>query len=258
MRIWLDKKYGIKVKPSPWHGIAGLFLAILPFAFTAALSVREDTDVRLLKYFLPYGKIKRFVKLAYGIQRSDVTQDRGLIGAIRAILPYGLVIWWDTEDTRPDEYGGGVEEVPDNAPLSEKSAGNDDGKNATEQKAAPVAITFFKEGTRIADADRLEFQRIDRIEAMISRLLILTAGRARNAISRVASVLSDKGHRERQRIDRIEAVLLRLIILMTGGGRNPFQRVDGDISDVKRRELLCFDRIEALTMRLLIMTGKGG
>lgn len=250
MRIWLDKKYGIKVKPSPWHGIAGLGLAILPFAFTAALSVREDTDVRLLKYFLPYGKIKRFVKSAYGIQRSDETRDRGLIGAIRAVLPYGLVIWWDAEDAQFDEYGGRVEDVFGN--------GNKGGKNAKGQEAAPAAITFFKEGTRIADADRLEFQRIDRIEAMISRLLILTAGRARNAISRVASVLSDKGHRERQRIDRIEAVLLRLIILMTGGGRNPFQRVDGDISDVKRRELLCFDRIEALTMRLLIMTGKGG
>ena len=56
VQIWLYWRHGIKVKPSPWHGIAGFALTILPYAFTAALSVREDTDVRLLKYFLPYGK----------------------------------------------------------------------------------------------------------------------------------------------------------------------------------------------------------
>ena len=52
VQIWLYWRHGIKVKPSPWHGIAGFALTILPYAFTAALSVREDTDVRLLKYFL--------------------------------------------------------------------------------------------------------------------------------------------------------------------------------------------------------------
>ena len=61
MRIWLQRKYGIQVKRSPWGGVAAFALAVLPYAFTAALSVRVESDCRLFKYFLPYGKMKRRV-----------------------------------------------------------------------------------------------------------------------------------------------------------------------------------------------------
>ena len=74
MRRWLDRRYGIKVPPAPGGALARLVLAVLPYAFTAALSVRVESDCRLLKYFLPYGKMKRLVYLSY---RMRVGNDRG-------------------------------------------------------------------------------------------------------------------------------------------------------------------------------------
>ena len=100
MRRWLDRRYGIKVPPAPGGVVAGFVLAILPYAFTAALSVRVESDCRLLKYFLPYGKMKGFVKLAYNMQVGNDEKDCGLAGKFRALMPYGLVLWWDAEDRR--------------------------------------------------------------------------------------------------------------------------------------------------------------
>ena len=153
MRIWLDRKYGMTVKPSPWGGAAGFALSLLPYAFTAALSVRMDTDVRLVKYFLPYGKMKNFVKLAYGVQRSNVARDRGAIGVLRAAMPYGLVIWWDDEDARLKAAKGGrdlkADPIPSNVPPADASC-------------------------RITDKERQELERMDRIEALTLRCMITT------------------------------------------------------------------------------------
>ena len=157
MRIWLDKRYGIKVRPSPWRGVAGFALALLPYAFTAVLSVRVDSDVRLLKYFLPYGRMKKFVKLAYGMQRSDATRDHGAIGALRSVMPYGLVIWWDAEDARIMEGSG-------------------HGNLKIDSTSCEVASHDV--GCRISDKERQELQRMDKIEAMTLRLAII-AGKAR-------------------------------------------------------------------------------
>ena len=41
MRIWLDRRYGIKVPPAPGGVMGKILLAVLPYAFTAALSVRN-------------------------------------------------------------------------------------------------------------------------------------------------------------------------------------------------------------------------
>ncbi len=155
MRIWLERRYGIKVKPSPWRGVAGFALAILPYAFTAALSVREDSDVRLLKYFLPYGKMKKFVRLAYGMQRGDASLDRGAVGWFRSLMPYGLVLWWDAERDKGAPVPKAGEGTP--APVNAKSP----------------AYCLNVDG-RISERQRMEFLRMDRIEARTLRVLIMT------------------------------------------------------------------------------------
>ena len=145
MRIWLARRYGIKVKPSPWGGVVGALLAVLPYAFTAALSVRTESDVRLVKYFLPYGKMKKFVRLSYGIQRGDAKRDQGLIGGLRAILPYGLVLWWDAEDKR----------LTGSPKQSWKPAGT---------------------SARLSVKERQDLEQQDRFEALTLRMLIMTTG----------------------------------------------------------------------------------
>lgn len=150
MRIWLKKRYGISVKPSPWGGIAAAVLAILPYAFTAALSVRVDSDSRLLKYFLPYGRISKFVRLMYGMQRGDAARDKGAARAVRAIMPYGLVLWWDAEDMR---IAAGMMRK-DNANVAE--------------------LDLFDR--RITDTERKEFRDRDRVEALALRALVMNCG----------------------------------------------------------------------------------
>lgn len=150
MRIWLARKYGIKVKPSPWGGIVGLALEIMPYAFTAALSVRVDSDSRLLKYFLPYGRMKKFVGLAYGMRVGNDKVDQGLVGAIRFVMPYGLVLWWDAEDAR-------LSRKVNNPPKTMKSY---------RQTACTSCIT--------AEMRREDVSRLDRLEALMLRLMILS------------------------------------------------------------------------------------
>lgn len=149
MRIWLDRRYGIKVPPAPGNAITKFALAVLPYAFTAALSVRVESDCRLLKYFLPYGKMKKFVRLMYNMQVGNDEKDCGFAGKFRAIMPYGLVLWWDAEDIRTDQ------------------------KTVTCKPKAAAAGRF---GWRLPERERLELQCADRIEAMTLRLLIITGG----------------------------------------------------------------------------------
>ena len=151
MRIWLQRKYGIKVKPSPWGGIAGFVLAVLPYAFTAALSVRVESDCRLLKYFLPYGKMKRLVYLSYRMRVGNDAKDHGAVGVFRAIMPYGLVLWWDAETSG---VTGGAQQVN----VRQAAAESDQQKQ---------------------ERARAEQARMDRLEAMSLRYSIITAGRPR-------------------------------------------------------------------------------
>lgn len=149
MRIWLDRRYGIKVPPAPGGKVAGFVLAVLPYAFTAALSVRVESDRRLLKYFLPYGRMKRFVRLFHNMQVGNDVYDRGAIGKFRAIMPYGLVLWWDAENGR--------------RPFSATKTAN---------------MKWPDSERRLSERARLELELMDRVEAMTLRLLIANAGRS--------------------------------------------------------------------------------
>ena len=159
MRIWLKWRYGINVPPAPGNAITKFALAVLPYAFTAALSVRVESDCRLLKYFLPYGRMKKFVKLMYNMQVGDDEKDCGFSGKFRSVMPYGLVLWWDAEDRR----------LSQNAAAKPKP-------NAKTPQPQPSQAFRLNFGWRIPERERLEFQRMDKIEAMTLRFLIMTGG----------------------------------------------------------------------------------
>lgn len=154
MRRWLVRRYGIKVPPAPGGALARLALAVLPYAFTATLSVRVESDCRLLKYFLPYGRMKRFVKLMYNMQVGDAARDQGAIGMLRAIMPYGLVLWWDAEDVR----------------ISQGAQGAQAGKRQVKLRKADSVWS-------LSDRERRDFARIDRLEALSLRYLMIMGER---------------------------------------------------------------------------------
>ena len=147
MRRWLDRRYGIKVPPAPGGALARLVLAVLPYAFTAALSVRVESDCRLLKYFLPYGRMKKFVKLMYNMQVGDGAHAHGVVGALRAIMPYGLVLWWDAEDARISQ--------------------------GTKARECQVESRKADSGWSLSDRERRDFARNDRLEALSLRYLMI-------------------------------------------------------------------------------------
>ena len=156
MRFWLKRRYGIKVQPAPGNAITKFVLAVLPYVFTAALSVRVESDCRLMKYFLPYGKMKKFVKLMYNMQVGNDEKDCGFAGKFRSIMPYGLVLWWDAEDCR----------------TAQSAATR---KPKTKEPQSQLGSEFvLKFGWHMPEKERMEFQRMDKIEAMTLRLLIMT------------------------------------------------------------------------------------
>jgi hypothetical protein len=157
MRLWLKRSYGIIVPPAPGNVITKFFLALLPYAFTAALSVRVESDCRLVKYFLPYGKMKKFVRLMYNLHVGDDEKDCGMAGKFRAVMPYGIVLWWDADDIR----------IAQNVIKQ------------TSKAKAKVSQTQFKQeselsfGWRMPEQERVFFLRTDKIEAMTLRALII-------------------------------------------------------------------------------------
>ena len=170
MRIWFKRRHGIKVPSAPGNAMARFALAALPYAFTAALSVRVASDCRLMKYFLPYGRMKKFVKLMYNMQVGNDAKDNGMAGKFRAVMPYGLVLWWDAEDRRIAQNNALERKLQAPKPQAKKPQAN------KTQARSDVAVNF---GWRMPERDRLEFQRMDRIEAMILRMSIIAGATAR-------------------------------------------------------------------------------
>lgn len=99
--LWLNKKYGIKNKSVSDSAAVRCLTAILPYAVSAILQQRVETDRRVVKYFLPYGIMCRHMMRAYGKNVRSKEHDKGLGAVLRSMLPYGLVLWWDGENVRP-------------------------------------------------------------------------------------------------------------------------------------------------------------
>ena len=157
MRPYLAKR-DVAVQPPPGGALARFVLAFLPFAFTAALSVRVESDRRPMKYFLPYGKMKKFVALAYSMDVGNSALDKGFIGAIRAVSPYGLVLWWDGEAERVAAGG---------KPKGKVQAGRHKPENAKPGEQKPQMPSTC------------EIDRLDKIEALTLRTLLLERARCR-------------------------------------------------------------------------------
>lgn len=100
VRKRLASKYGIK-QPSVSDSAYVRLLALLaPYAISAILLQRKPADRRVSKYFLPYGAMRRWLSVEYEMNIGNESLDKGVSGAVRAISPYGLVLWWDGEDSR--------------------------------------------------------------------------------------------------------------------------------------------------------------
>ena len=100
MHWWLPKRYGIAVKVPASSMFAKVLILLSPYAVSAILQQRVDTDRRVLKYFLPYGKMCARMMLVYGRNVGNAQRDKGFWGRVRSALPYGLILWWDREDKR--------------------------------------------------------------------------------------------------------------------------------------------------------------
>lgn len=77
--------------------ILRLLSLLLPHFFFAAVSCRKSTDRRLIKYYLPFGLMRRRMHDVFGEEVGSTEKDRGLSGLFRSICPYGLVLWWDDD-----------------------------------------------------------------------------------------------------------------------------------------------------------------
>ena len=101
MHWWLPSRYGIRINNISDSKFVRLVAALSPYAVSAILQQRVPTDVRVAKYFLPYGMMRKHMLLVYGKQVGTPELDgKGLIGRIRSLAPYGLVLWWDGEEKR--------------------------------------------------------------------------------------------------------------------------------------------------------------
>ena len=76
-------------------GLIRIVSLLLPHFFVAVLSRRRPTDRRPLKYFLPYGVMKKRMMGLYHQKVGNERLDSGVKGLFRSVLPYGLVLWWD-------------------------------------------------------------------------------------------------------------------------------------------------------------------
>ena len=83
-------------------------------------------------------------------------KDHGAVGVFRAILPYGLVLWWDAE-TRGMAGGARQEEM----------------HQATAESDLQMQERVRAEQERV----RAELARMDRLEALSLRYLLIMAGR---------------------------------------------------------------------------------
>ena len=102
MHWWLPYRYGINPKPASDSIAARVMVALAPYAVSAILQQRVETDKRSGKYFLPYGIMCKRMLRVYGKDVGNIERDKGFIGMVRASFPYGLVLWWDREDARLD------------------------------------------------------------------------------------------------------------------------------------------------------------
>ena len=132
--------------------ILGLFL---PHFFAATLSRRKKTDKRMIKFFLPYGFMKKRMRYVFHSNVGNAKKDRGFAGFLRGLCPYGIVLWWD----------GGRDAVQSVAPAPN----NNQGFGANELKSIRQQITSLRR--EVMDGS-------ERLELLMLRCLDSGGGRS--------------------------------------------------------------------------------
>lgn len=78
------------------NAVVSAMLYILPAFFAYTMSNRSLTDKRVIKFFLPNGMMRNYLLKTYGKQ-IKTGGSSSLSKFFRCLLPYGYVLWWDSE-----------------------------------------------------------------------------------------------------------------------------------------------------------------
>lgn len=71
-------------------------LLVAPYWVTAVFRMKKKSDKSILKYFMPYGIMKRLVARRHKSLAGTFRKMRSIHKkAFRFFLPYGVVLWWD-------------------------------------------------------------------------------------------------------------------------------------------------------------------
>ena len=143
-------------------------LLCLPSVVLAILSNRRSEDKHLIKYFLPYGRMRKHilakhreshVRKVYGAK--ILKPLTGVKGLVRSCLPFGLVLWRDND--------GRILPAPE---LSGASRQGDQRANPNVVACPDVASPDVANLDAKIDALRREISlRQDRLEVLVLRAL---------------------------------------------------------------------------------------
>ena len=102
MHWWLRHRYGMKPAPVSPSVFVRLSAEVLPYCFAVILRQRVESDRRVGKYFLPYVIMRKRMMHVYGVDVTCVRNVGRLAESVQSILPYGLVLWWNSPDAQGD------------------------------------------------------------------------------------------------------------------------------------------------------------
>ena len=138
-------------------------LLCLPSVVFAILSNRRSEDKHLIKYFLPYGRVRKHilakhreshVRKVYGAK--ILKPLTGVKGLVRSCLPFGLVLWRDND--------GRILPAPEPSGASRQG----------DQRANPNVVASPDVANLDAKIDALRREislRQDRLEVLVLRAL---------------------------------------------------------------------------------------
>lgn len=161
LRRWAARRYGERW-PEVGSGAASRWLhACLPTFVAAIDSRRRGEDRRPIKYWLPYGRMRRHVTLHYGLPLRDEGAFPAWVRGLRAACPYGLILWWDAETHRTRPRPAPAPKPSRPAPAPAQGVGGPALRE--ELRALRAEVAALREDCR---------RRDERLEALALRLLL--------------------------------------------------------------------------------------
>lgn len=96
MPLWIELMYSTREENVHISKAAKFLILFLPAACAYIISNYNSEDKRRIKYWLPYGPLKMYQLKNHGVI-VDEKKHSHIASVIRWILPYGYVLWWDSE-----------------------------------------------------------------------------------------------------------------------------------------------------------------